>query len=150
MNSRRRGFTLIELLIVVAVTSIVMGALGHLHLETRVSAARLEADLVMERSTSLVAAWVSRLGRGAEEIRATDRGIEFVLYDGQRVELFSADRRLIELRGEEKTMIARHIDGLGIEEQAGSWVVEIRAVRPLIDGAEQRRVRSLRIPRWRR
>jgi hypothetical protein len=134
---------------VVALTGITVSAVGHLHLQGRVSAARLEGDLVMERSAALAASWLSRLGRSAESITATDRGLSMRLFDGEEVELIAENRRLIEVRGGTRTAIARHIDHLKLEEQPGSWVLEIHATRPLVDGAEHRRTRSVRIPRWR-
>ena len=91
----QRGFTLIELMIVTVILAIVAGALGALYLEARVSGARVEASLELEREAAVATEWLRRDLRGATAVATTTTGLTITRGPLPRVRYLVDEGRLV-------------------------------------------------------
>lgn len=137
---KRRGFTLIELMLVVAMTSIVAGAIGAFYLEVRATGATIEAQVQLERRASLALEALARDMRGArtsvtpEQLTLQHSGAAPVRW---RVE----DGRLLRSEGASTRVLARGARGLFVQGVSGGHRVR------LVLGRRVTRSRDLEIER---
>lgn len=133
----RRGFTLIELTVVVAISGIIAATGGHYYLESRVAAARIEAQVELQRSASLILESVARDLRGAREASNTERGIAVRV--GEREVSYELRDGLVRVDGPEPLMISRYGSAIDVRPWDGDrgFIVHLRLTREFL---EDRRV----------
>jgi len=142
-----RGFTLMELMVTVSVTGVIALAGHALMLETRVSGARLEAEVAMQREASLAGEWLGRDLRTADAVEPGKVGVEIVAPGERRVRWAVEPGGLVRIDGAERLVIGAHVARLDIDRRATppGWRVEIELVRPLVSGRGASMTRVLEI-----
>lgn len=133
----RRGFTMVELMIVVAISGTVAAAGGAFYLEHRVGAARIEAQVNLQRNASLALEIVARDLRGARAV-ATEDGIVVVhTSEGQTIRYALDDGKLARaVNGGEPWVLLRFVRAFGVEDwsDGSGWVAHLVVGRELLEG----------------
>lgn len=144
---RSRGFTLIELMVVVTISAIMSAALGRLYVEVRVSGARVEAGLELEREASLVTEWLRRDLRGARAIQAAGAGVEIEREGGKIIYRIDERGVLWRNQGEERAIAKRiiAIEPTALERSAS---IRLQLERPLANLGSARIERRFEVVRF--
>ncbi len=139
-----RGFTLIETAVTASLTSIVFAGIGAYYLETRASAAQIEAQVRLQRGAAVVTEWVARDLRSSGTVVATS---STVTLDDGRVRYEVGAQGLVRAQGGQAHTIDARVRGLEVTESEGAYVVDVRLSRPITSKRDAVVKRSVRVRR---
>lgn len=143
----RRGFTLIELMVVIVMLPATIAAVGLFYVETRVAAARIEAQVSMTRSMSIAHEQLARDLRAAESI---DVEPQLRIRTAAGVVTYEATPRGLLRRADgRERVLARRVRGLSVSDADVGYTVELRAERKLLRGRHVRMNRTMFVARRR-
>ena len=137
----RRGFTLIEMMLCVTIGTIVVAGAGMFYLEARVSTARTEADVALNRDASLALEWIARDASGADQIESEERGLAVVRGE-ERIRWEIGQRGLIRTAGSQSRIIASRATELRVEAVDRGHRFHLTSERKLLKGRSAKIVRS--------
>lgn len=133
-----RGFTLVELAISSAIWGVIALSIYTFMLEARISGARLEAEIELQRQAALAGEWIARDVRAADAVEPVGGALE-VIAPGERRVVYRVDATgLARVDGEVTLRIAKGVSAVSARRLARGWSVELVLVRPLVLGREVR------------
>lgn len=134
-RSSRRGFTAGELAITVSIAGVIAAGAGALYLETRIAAARSDANVQLVREASLAIETLARDLRNARSA-SSDAVIDL---GGKTPVKYVIDRPgLVRDDGDVRAPIARFVQSVSVREANEGFQIELVLERELAEG---RRVR---------
>jgi prepilin-type N-terminal cleavage/methylation domain-containing protein len=143
-----RGFTLIEMMICSTIGTIVVAGVGMFYLEARVSTARTEADVLLNRDASLALEWIARDASGADQIESEARGVAVVRGE-ERIRWEIGERGLTRIAGSQSRIIAPRATELKVEAVDRGHRFQVKAERKLLQHRSAKIVRSVFVGRRR-
>lgn len=142
---RTRGFTLLELMVVSSLSVVIAGAAGMFYYQARVSAARIEAQLQLQRQASLVAEFLAADLRAAQESRGSKTGIDLKTFDGEQIAYRLSPDGLVRARGASVMMLSGRMQSIKLTQKKGWREVRMRLLRKMPQGRNVQIERSFRV-----
>lgn len=129
---RSRGFTLIELLVVLVIMGPLTAMIGAFYLEARISAAMIEAEILLEREASLTAESLAKDLRYAGSARSNVQGLSIQTAAGETVAWSIDGQKLVRKDQRSRQVLHRHAHTLTVEPVKEGWQASLVLRRPLL------------------
>lgn len=139
----RRGFTLIELAISTSIAGVVAMAIYAFMLETRLSSARLEAEIELVRQAAVAGEWIARDVRAADAVEPVGGALEVIAPGEARVVYAIEGGGLVRRDAAGSALVGKSVAAVSARRLPRGWVVTLELRRALALGREVRLQRDL-------